>query len=520
MTQLTISGVIRSRNGASAALFVLLWVAFFFFASAGVRGSDQFWYVSEVRAIMAGDPRSNSLWPHFLLSDDQYLQSRPFIHQGILPYIVALWKGVLNPYQSWIVSNLIFVLSSATFIYFSLHKLRVDKIVSIAAALLFLFLPSTFWSSTQPMTEPAVGFLCAALVFVVTSDISRRYKFVIISFLVLVGQLVVSVFIPIIFISFLCFSFLEFQSDGKKSAKIIYFYSVISLFIIYISLKLGSTLNFDIIQIMMNGTDGRSNMDIWLREEKIPFSIDSYLAKLADSISVFLQFNKIQIFIIPFSLFVIAILIKYIKEIKYILSVKFIKYKNDKNREVFFIFFISLFIYIFIIILHQNQFRYLNFIMPAIIVSLFYSYRNFLSKLLNKLQYVVPVTLGVLLGLCFTLAITLRTESLAVANEVSNVREDANKNGLLDWQTTVIECYRGGQSLLLTYALPEVVFVHADPQNSLQQLRRLKAVTGARLLLCDASPSRHMARKTYDAVAHVRRDLPSLGVETVIAPLR
>jgi hypothetical protein len=158
--------------------------------------------------------------------------------------------------------------------------------------------------------------------------------------------------------------------------------------------------------------------------------------------------------------------------------------------------------------------------MPAIIVSLFYSYRNFLSKLLNKLQYVVPVTLGVLLGLCFTLAITLRTESLAVANEVSNVREDANKNGLLDWQTTVIECYRGGQSLLLTYALPEVVFVHADPQNSLQQLRRLKAVTGARLLLCDASPSRHMARKTYDAVAHVRRDLPSLGVETVIAPLR
>lgn len=519
MRPLPISADARTQNGAAASLIVLLWIAFFFFASAGVRGSDQFWYVSEVRAIMEGDPRSNSLWPHFVFSDDNYLQSRPFVHQGILPYFVGLWKGILDPYKAWILSNLLFVLSSAVLIYSSLYKLRVNKSVAIWAALLFLSLPLTFWLATQPMNESAVGFFCALLIRMSVSDISKYYRFTLIAFIALLGQFIVSIFIPVVIIALMCFCWMEWKAYNKKSIYSILYYSLISILVLILSANFGSTLNFDIVQIMMNGTGGSSNMNIWITEGEIPFSFLDYMSKIKDNVNVFFKIDKNQIFIFPMLFLMVSNFIYFSKKIEF-KSVLRKSIKFDENVIVLSIFLNSTFIYFAIIIFHQNQFRYFNYISPAIIFVSFYIYRNYLVTIICKFKYLIIAAFCMLLGLCFVLSLNLRAESLEVAKNVSQIRQDAEKNGLLNSQAPVIECYRGGQSLLLAYALPEVVFVHADRQNSLQQLNRLKAKTGARLYLCDAGPSRRMRDATANAAVKVSEGLPSLGEQTVISLLR
>lgn len=479
-------------------LLILVWLGLFLYASGGVRGSDQYWYVSEVRAVVAGDPRTNSLWPHFLLGDPNYIESRPFIHQGAMPYIIASLGGVLDPYRAWIAFNLIAAGLGAWLIYTSLRRLDASPRVAGIAATLYLLLPSTLWHASQPLVETTVALLSAAMIAVAVRPWNPVVKFAVLIVLAMIGQQIITIFQPVLLAVLAGFLWAEWRGGGTRSIRLTLLYLLIAgLCFLLISLK-ESTLGFSITQLMMNGTPGGTNMDLWLHEGTLPFSPRLFMGKLFANLLVFATPNTNQIFFLPFFALLLAIGVG--------LFAKWRQRADIRALLVGYVVLVALGVYAIVIMLHQNQARYILYILPILIVAAAWLHHERIERLLDRRAgtLAVSATALSLIAVGAVLAMTLRMESATSARESAAFRRVMTGEPAVRDAKVLIECYHGGASLQLTYAIPEKLFVHISPEHSASQLKRIAERSGTDLLFCPAA-----------AATSIRESVPDLNLHPV-----
>lgn len=472
----------RQKTVFSGSLLVTLcivtWLALFVWASSGVRGSDQYWYVSEVRAVMAGDPRTNSLWPHFLLNDSSYIESRPFIHQGIMPHILASLPGIADPYTAWIAFNLVAAGLTTVLIYFTLRQLEVSIKVSGFAAMLFLLLPATLWHATQPLVEVTIGLLSAAMIAIAVRAWSDVLKFVAMLALAMIGQQIVSIFQPVILAILAGFIWREWRGGGTRSIRMTTLYLFIAVFCLALVFLDETTLGFGVTQLMMNGIPGGSNMDLWLHEEPIPFSFSLFFGKLVANLSTFTKISNNQIFFFPFIALVLSNAVGFFKI-----------WRTKPNGSMLLLSYgvmLALCVYGVVITLHQNQARYTVYILPILIVAAAWSHSELIERLLNNRFgiFAISAIALCLLSVATILASTLRAESVESETVRATFRRIMAENSFLRDAPVMIECYHGGASLQLAYSVPEKNFIHVAPDRVSTPLKRIAEISGARIVFC------------------------------------
>lgn len=127
-------------------------------SAAGVRGSDQFWYVADVESIARGDGAvTNTVFPHPLLRQQAEPPYAP-IHHNPLLYVVAPLAGLIGGYGAWLVLNVAWVLATALLVR-SLLIVWVEEPLANLAAALFALMPATFWQAGQPLADASLAFL-------------------------------------------------------------------------------------------------------------------------------------------------------------------------------------------------------------------------------------------------------------------------------------------------------------------------------------------------------------------------
>lgn len=479
-------------------VIVIAWLALFVHASAGVRGSDQYWYVAEVRAVMAGDPRTNSVWPHFLLADPDYVESRPFIHQGAMPYILASLRGFADPYMAWIAFNLVATGLSAWLIYTTLRRLEVSARVAGIAATLFLLLPVTLWHASQPLVEMTMCLLSAAMIGVAVRPWNDVVKFAVLIALAMIGQQIVTIFQPVLLAILGGFLWVEWRGRGTRSIRLTILYLLIAgLCFLLISLK-ESTLGFGVTQLMMNGTPGGTNMDLWLHEGSLPFSLSLFMGKLLANLRIFATINTNQIFFVPFFALLLSIAFGF-----------FEKWRSKSGAPaplLGYIVLVALGVYGIVITLHQNQARYMLDILPILIVAAAWLHHGLIERLTARPIIILASGAGALslLAVGAVLATTLRTESATSARDSASFRRVMAEKTSLREAKVVIECYHGGASLQLGYAVPEKIFIHIAPDRVATPLQRIAKISGARMIFCPA-----------DITQTIRKTMPGVNLRRV-----
>jgi hypothetical protein len=152
-------------------VFIIAWASIVvalvvFAASGGVRGSDQYWYVTDVERLVTGSgPTTTSVFPVGLLGSESALPP-PFIHNVLSVYMAAVPATVLGPFEGWIALNVASILATAGFIYLAAREAAPAWAAGLAA-LLYPLLPVTVWHAAQPLTEASIAVFAACTMFLV-----------------------------------------------------------------------------------------------------------------------------------------------------------------------------------------------------------------------------------------------------------------------------------------------------------------------------------------------------------------
>ena len=133
-------------------------------ASEGVRGSDQYWYLADIKALISGAGIvSNNVYPVSIFNGADL--PRPFIHNVLYVYLSAVPGYLVGPYAGAIVINLLSGLITAFFIYLLVCRLTTHRLIALIVSIVFLLSPLTYWLSINVLSEAAMAPLVMASVF-------------------------------------------------------------------------------------------------------------------------------------------------------------------------------------------------------------------------------------------------------------------------------------------------------------------------------------------------------------------
>jgi hypothetical protein len=159
---------LKSRQ--MSAVFLALTVVFIFlaivwFGASGVRGTDQYWYVTDVESLIDGrGVQTNEIYP-VSVRHDVVTSPRPFVHNRLNLYIVALPALLLGAYNAWIVVNVVSSLLTSVLLFYTVIRVTRSDTIALTTAVTYLLLPLTLWLTTQPLVEASTAPLVALAVY-------------------------------------------------------------------------------------------------------------------------------------------------------------------------------------------------------------------------------------------------------------------------------------------------------------------------------------------------------------------
>jgi hypothetical protein len=296
--------------------------------------------------------------------------------------------------------------------------------------------------------------------------------------LTIIGQQVVTVFLPVqlaILIAFLCG---DLPRQGGWPWRFAY-YVIATAIILLLMHLMGSTVGVGLVDLAMNGTNGRSNMDLLLSENSSDFSVVPFVKKIISSYMHFVRISATQIFFLPFLALVFANLF----------FLRSLLHSQDQRsrphiRLMAYVFAVSIGVYIIVITVHQNQARYTLYALPVVIMTAAKFYEKSLLALVTK-HLKILVGLGIVMfAVGAHLSIILRAESATAAAELAALQSVVQREQAFRDTKVAIDCYREAESLQLAYAFPEMLFVHMRPEAARSQMLRIVEISGAKLLVC------------------------------------
>jgi hypothetical protein len=491
--RLTVSHAVLAA--ALAALMILVIAS-----ATGVRGTDAYWYVSEVRAAGEGDPRANSLFPGLIQSDPDYLVERPFIHDTALPHLLGPLGTLIGAYNTWLVFNLLCVGAAAALIYATALRVGKDREGTVELATLssaaFVMLPITFWQTSQPGPELALASLCAAACFVAVSGWRREFVFLSLLLILCLGQSLRSMFEPAVVLCTGYFMVSAWLARPNNRLVHTLSYGLAGLLVLGL-LQIGDdTLSFSLAQLAQNGAETGDNMELWLSPTPLEIDIGAIVGKMIRSVLGFVEISTVQLFFAPFSgLVLLTVAAVWLRLRTGVSSIP------GPEWAVLGVCVTALALMMVIVLIHQNQFRYTVMATPALICA-------FVTWLAGTRfapgARVRWVERGMALGLVLALAVN-SVLALRVADEgaVSEARVDAYFAGAGSIPTLrsadrVVDCFRRGDSLAMAYAWPDRVIVHFDPQTGEGFFWQTVEATEADVLVCPASEAEALLGPGYE----------------------
>jgi hypothetical protein len=460
------------------AVSAIVWLALYLVATDGVRGSDQYWYVSEVRSVLSGSSSTNSLWPAYVVADSNYLTERPFVHRGISPYVIAWLGGSFGEYGAWRACNLAASLSTATLIAATLRQIGVRKAIATVGGLFYLTLPVVFWNATQPLVETMLAFFIASMIFVATrAGLSFYVRLLLLMMLAAFSHHIVSIFQPVALAIGLGMAWAVRSETGTRELLKILAVGVTLAASLAAMAAAGESHGLSLLQILMNGARGGGNMEALTTIDPVEFSWVLASRKMLRSIAIFVERNLNQVFLAPF-LFILAAA-----------STGLAKSRNGPSaryphRLLTYMLGVACGVYSTVILLHQNQARYTLYVLPVAVTCVFWAFRDVLAIWSRKRRWLLPATLGGMLSIDAILSVRLRHESRASRLLTVEIQQRFFDDQTLRASSTVLECYHGGTSLAMTYALPDVRFVHVSADAPNTTLELLVHNTGAAVAVC------------------------------------
>ena len=144
----------RGRLIAAALFCILLFVVLVSRGTIGLRGSDQYWYTGEVEDILRGHiNQANVVFPFHAVRN---LVPPPFNHHTLVHYMVLPFAKVLGAYGGWIVFNVLSTILSACLLAMLVYRVRGQR-AALFALVIGLFMPLTFWVTSQPYLETSLS---------------------------------------------------------------------------------------------------------------------------------------------------------------------------------------------------------------------------------------------------------------------------------------------------------------------------------------------------------------------------
>lgn len=146
---------------AGWALVAILLVLLVRFAAVAVRGSDQYWYVSDLITYSAiGRAVSNAVYPAAALdTGDGDLPAR--MHGVPTTWLVQVVDRVVeSPYEAWVVTNLVTALLVSGLLFRIATRVDGQRSTSLAP-ITFLAFPLTTWFTANALVEMTLALAVA-----------------------------------------------------------------------------------------------------------------------------------------------------------------------------------------------------------------------------------------------------------------------------------------------------------------------------------------------------------------------
>jgi|GEM_PF-1872668 len=144
------------------AITTIVALTVFLYGANGIRGTDQYWYLGDVEALISKqDPLTNIIYPAKLLREHGASPTpNYFMHNGPLLHFVAHVSENSDPYRTWILLNLISHLIVALVI-FAICKAYTTVHIAVWLTSLYLLSPIAIWQSINMLQEQLYSGLFA-----------------------------------------------------------------------------------------------------------------------------------------------------------------------------------------------------------------------------------------------------------------------------------------------------------------------------------------------------------------------
>ena len=257
------------------AIAIVLASLLIVYGAAGLRGSDQYWYVADVAKIVSGGEHvTNNFFPGPMLRDGSVTAKNYFMHNSPVLVAVAWVSKLANPYVAWIIVNTIFQFLCLICVFLVLVQLT-DKKVAVFCSILYVLSPIAIWQTINPLLEM---YYSALVGVVLLSFIYRSYSvaFIGLYILLLLGVVSHPIFIlPTLL--WVIWSILEVNNNRRIIALVVGIVYLPLVFYCYVHKNVWFPSSFqpDLNAIVASAVPGKSNM-YWHYANKIP-SVDSGL---------------------------------------------------------------------------------------------------------------------------------------------------------------------------------------------------------------------------------------------------
>jgi len=475
----------------------LIWLLIIFLLGEwGLRGTDQYWYISDLESLVNGYGKSNTVFSGSLLRG---YDGNSFIHQTLILYLLTPIAKVFGSYNSWVIFNFISMFFSSVLIYKSMIKLNAGVIRAWIAFGIFLSNPITIFIIGEPLVEATQPmFISLILYFLVSIQSPLEYqnersiiKILAVVFFILLLDLIWPIYFIVVILITLYFMYISF-----KSGFYIYLCSAIVFIFLYATTKIVLLSGGDIPNIedlIMNGTVNGNNTEFWLNKSKTDFSFDPAISKMLSNIIEQFYHSDYKLFAI-YSMFNI-LLFRSMFSIRNVFS----------HRKLLVIVSIALLISIAaVIVIHQNQYRYLYPVLPVVVIlAMVPLNQSFKDKVFN-IEHIVGV-LMIVTGILSSIFI-FQAKSNSIENDRMYSVSYDNISEYIPLGDDVVACWPSATAHL-AYTLKGRDVVMFPSWGNSEYFKKVVDKSKTEWLLCDEN----FATKKSDNFIFIKQDGASVN---------
>jgi len=461
-------------NGINKSVLVIMFlvtasfVSLVLFSASGLRGWDQHWYAADVDTLLQGGPRTtNNVFPVNLMSEE-IQTSPPFLHDILNLYLVLPAAFFFGSFKGWIVTNILATILTGWLIAFMVSKVANGWFAALAYTV-YLLLPLTIWQSSQPLAEATIAPFVALGVLIYMKANKNDLMWCLLMIVTCAGYYSRSSFLLLLLVVPIAYLI---QNRPVKTKNVLYTFAFLCF--VFLVVKAKSIIFVSgvvpIAKLINSGVPGvTSNMYCFFSISPDPILLSNIYSKIVGNLTTQILSDNwlIQIFYLPFNIFTIAAV--------YFFFTK----KSEVERRIAHCGIILLLLHMAIIVIHQNQFRYLLVTTPIVLVCS--------AVVINRIKFFQSKRVRLILLLAATFCLTISNIPSAIKLHHEGLQQKKVHTALVSMFDDAIakdESLMVEYSSFLGYVLRPRTVIFIRPGYKHDDYQTMRERGNAKWLLC------------------------------------